>query len=266
MWAGGWVGGWEGETVDPEPKLSIITPVNLRKDVVAKLAVRKESFVHCVGAKLFVQAGEPVEVLLCALGRVGAGGAGLHQESPVAGLRQEQFPGGLGKHPLHQWGETTSTSPDDARRWWAHEAPHGPNVALLMVGGLLAIDVDGPAGEASLAAAVDVLGPLPPTLENVTGRTDGGRHLLFSVPADASARDVAALTKSVAGMRLDGVVGKLMVVAADDVPAVAARCLGGRRGRRRWCRTRPPARTRPWPRARAAAGRPGSCAFSYRES
>ena len=119
-----------------------------------------------------------------------------------------------GKHPLPQWGKTTSTSPDDARRWWAHEAPHGPNFALLMVGGLLAIDVDGPAGEASLAAAVDVLGPLPPTLENVTGRTDGGRHLLFAVPADASARDVAALTKSVAGMRLDG--ARFVTVKDDE--------------------------------------------------
>ncbi len=109
-----------------------------------------------------------------------------------------------GKQPLRAWKGVTSTSPAEAAEWWAHTAPHGPNFALLMVGGLLAIDVDGPAGEASLAAAVDVLGPLPPTLENVTGRADGGRHLLFVVPSDASARDVAALTKSVAGMHLDG--------------------------------------------------------------
>ena len=119
-----------------------------------------------------------------------------------------------GKQPLHTWEGRTSTSPDDARRWWAHEAPHGPSFALLIQGGLLAIDVDGPAGEVSLAAAVDVLGPLPPTLENVTGRTDGGRHLLFAVPVDASARDVAALTKSVAGMRLDG--ARFVTVKGDE--------------------------------------------------
>ena len=109
-----------------------------------------------------------------------------------------------GKQPLRAWKGITSTALDDARRWWSHAAPHGPNFALLIQGGFLAIDVDGPAGEASLASAVDVLGPLPSTLENVTGRTDGGRHLLFAVPADASALDVEALTKSVAGMHLDG--------------------------------------------------------------
>jgi hypothetical protein len=110
-----------------------------------------------------------------------------------------------GKAPVPAWEGRASTSPAEAAAWWGRRDPWGPNVALLMgPGGLLAIDVDGPAGEASLAAAVDVLGPLPPTLENVTGRADGGRHLLFAVPADASAGDVEALTKSVAGMRLDG--------------------------------------------------------------
>lgn len=49
--------------------------------------------------------------------------------------------------------------------------------------GIVAIDIDGAAGEASLAALVRAHGPLPATVEAIT--PGGGRHLLFRRPAGA---------------------------------------------------------------------------------
>lgn len=72
-------------------------------------------------------------------------------------------------------------------------------MALLMgPGGLIALDIDGPEGEARLAQAEAVLGQLPWTLENITGN---GRHLLFTMPVGA---DTATLSKSIAGMHIEG--------------------------------------------------------------
>ncbi|MEY4007279.1 MAG: hypothetical protein RLZZ467_299 [Gemmatimonadota bacterium] len=106
--------------------------------------------------------------------------------------------------PIVRWKGRASTDLAEASRWWDRSNPYGPNLALLMgPGRLLAIDVDGQKGEASLAAAEAVLGALPSTLENVTGRLDGGRHLLFYVPSDATEEEVSTLTKSDAAMRID---------------------------------------------------------------
>jgi len=122
-----------------------------------------------------------------------------------------------GKVPTAGWKGRGSTELAEAARWWGRANPYGPNVALLMgPGGVLAIDVDGPRGEASLAEASEVLGALPPTLENVTGRVDGGRHLLFRIPADASDDDVRSLTKSDAALRLDVDARRFAACASDD--------------------------------------------------
>jgi len=110
-----------------------------------------------------------------------------------------------GKIPTAGWNNRRATTLAEAARWWGHSRPHGPNIALLMgPGGVIALDVDGPTGEATLASAQEMLGALPPTLENVTGREGGGRHLLFRIPSDASDDDVRSLTKSGAALRLDG--------------------------------------------------------------
>ncbi len=122
-----------------------------------------------------------------------------------------------GKIPTASWHNRRATTLAEAARWWAHSRPHGPNIALLMgPGGVIALDVDGPAGEATLAAAVEVLGALPPTLENVTGRDGGGRHLLFRVPSDASDDDVRALVKSGAALRLDVEARRFAACSAGD--------------------------------------------------
>lgn len=111
-----------------------------------------------------------------------------------------------GKIATRKWAGRSSTSIAELGTWWAYgNHSHGPNVALLMgPGRLIALDVDGPAGDARLADAAAVLGQLPDTLENITGRDDGGRHLLFTLPADATDAEVKALSKSVAGLRIDG--------------------------------------------------------------
>jgi hypothetical protein len=71
-------------------------------------------------------------------------------------------------------------------------------------GGLFAWDIDGPEGEARLAEAEAVLGQLPATLENITGRPGGGRHKLFKWPSDATDAEIKAVTKAAAGLRFDG--------------------------------------------------------------
>ena len=111
-----------------------------------------------------------------------------------------------GKITTVTWKGRAETSVPEATKWWAYgERSHGPNMALLMgPGDLFTFDVDGPAGEAQLAKAEATLGPLPKTLENITGRPDGGRHLIFKKPAGATPEEVKRLTKSAAGLRIDG--------------------------------------------------------------
>lgn len=122
-----------------------------------------------------------------------------------------------GKVPTAAWKGRSATTLAEAAKWWGRENPYGPNIALLAgPREWLAIDVDGPRGEASLAEASEVLGALPPTLENVTGRVDGGRHLLFRIPADASDDDVRSLTKSDAALRLDVEARRFVACASDD--------------------------------------------------
>ena len=105
-----------------------------------------------------------------------------------------------GKIAVVKWQGRAATTPGEAREWWRRgDRARGPNIALLMgPGGLIALDMDGPEGEARLAEAEAVLGQLPATLENLSGH---GRHLLFTMPVGA---DTATLTKSIAGMHLEG--------------------------------------------------------------
>lgn len=109
---------------------------------------------------------------------------------------------GIGKHPTATWKTRAATTTEEAARWWGRRTPYGPNIALLCgPSRVFALDLDGPAGEATLAAAVEVLGPLPPTLVNTTSR---GRHLLFALPPSMTEAERAALVGSGASLRLDG--------------------------------------------------------------
>src|SRR5690348_8653958 len=70
----------------------IVAPVEIGKEIVAPFAVREERLVDVLGSDLVVQPSEPEDVILRPLRSVVPRGAGLHQERPVAGLREEEFP------------------------------------------------------------------------------------------------------------------------------------------------------------------------------
>src|SRR5437763_4711905 len=79
-----------------------------------------------------------------------------------------------GKKPLTEHGlKDASVDPEILRAWWA-EWPDA-NIAT-PTGQQVVLDVDGPCGEASLAALQQRHGPLPQTL---TAKTGKGRHLYF---------------------------------------------------------------------------------------
>ena len=103
-----------------------------------------------------------------------------------------------GKKPAQgvTWAGRKTTTAAEVENWWRRRPD--ANIGLLMgPGRLLAIDVDGPPGEATLAHAEVILGALPSTLEATTGK---GRHLLFTVPESVPESEVRALTKSPASI------------------------------------------------------------------
>jgi len=89
----------------------------------------------------------------------------------------------VGKHPCPKaWQKKASDDPDTVRDWW-RRAPQR-NIGLVMggEGRLVALDVDGPDGRASLAELEAKHGTLPATLSSASGRDDGGEHRIFRLP------------------------------------------------------------------------------------
>jgi Bifunctional DNA primase/polymerase, N-terminal len=84
-----------------------------------------------------------------------------------------------GKTPRGRYGLSWATTDADTIVAWWRRWPDA-NVGL-RCDGLLAIDVDGPAGEQALALLERKLEPLPPTRSQTTGK---GRHLLYSTSLD----------------------------------------------------------------------------------
>lgn len=100
-----------------------------------------------------------------------------------------------GKVPAaKEWG---ALEPDDAqlRAWFAQ--PRNVGLALR---GMVAFDLDSADGERELERAAAVLGPLPPTWENASGR---GRHLIYRFPEGVDDTHVKGSLASI-GLR-DGV-------------------------------------------------------------
>lgn len=88
------------------------------------------------------------------------------------------------KHPaIDQWQHKATTDPDRIRRYWGHptRADHGIGIATGHESGIFVVDIDpGDGGDDSLAALEAEHGPLPDTVEAITG--GGGRHLYFAWP------------------------------------------------------------------------------------
>lgn len=90
-----------------------------------------------------------------------------------------------GKRPtLRDWVNASpkTTAEIDAMAW--------RNVGLLMGGGLVAVDIDGPEGVETLNGLQAQHGKLPMTLTSRTGRAEGdGYHAIYEVPVDVDVRN-----------------------------------------------------------------------------
>jgi putative DNA primase/helicase len=93
-----------------------------------------------------------------------------------------------GKAPWGKWKEFQDRLPteDEIRRKWSDNPTLNVGVALGPVSGIIRVDVDGPAGESRLLELSG--GTMPPTLEFTSGRSNGGRGLLFRIPDGVAVR------------------------------------------------------------------------------
>jgi replicative DNA helicase len=97
-----------------------------------------------------------------------------------------------GKHPadVPRWQEAATTDVELIGEWWRRWPAHGVGIATGRSSGLWVLDVDvsgDKRGDETLADLVATYGPLPDTVEVVTG--SGGRHLYFAWPDDAEIRN-----------------------------------------------------------------------------
>jgi Bifunctional DNA primase/polymerase, N-terminal/AAA domain len=81
------------------------------------------------------------------------------------------------KHPTGKWSQLASADPVLVRAAFARYPRAGVGIATGVASGLVVIDIDGPQGEATLAALEARYGKLPPC---PTVRTTRGRHLYFA--------------------------------------------------------------------------------------
>lgn len=128
----------------------------------------------CLAAALeYLRRGWPV-LALCPPDHVGVGKA--HAKGCAS----------AGKRPWHTWKKYQSELPTETtvRSWWGQQPAGNVGVALGPLGGIVRLDVDGPGGERLLAEWSG--GDLPPTLEFTSGRANGGRGILYGIPADGT--------------------------------------------------------------------------------
>ena len=107
------------------------------------------------------------------------------------------------KRPIVRWQPFQTTAPDKALvRTWFERWPDG-NLCVVTgaVSGLVVLDVDpGHGGDASLTGLEERHGPLPKTVESITG--GGGRHVYFAHPG-REVRNRAAMAPGI-DLRGDG--------------------------------------------------------------
>lgn len=86
------------------------------------------------------------------------------------------------KYPrIHQWQVKATTDPAVIRTWWQRFPADGVSIVTGEASGLVVVDIDPRHdGDDTLAELEAAHGPLPDTVESITG--GGGRHLLFRWP------------------------------------------------------------------------------------
>ena len=97
------------------------------------------------------------------------------------------------KHPgIPAWQNAATTDLNLIEQWWHQNPGHGVGIVTGTASGIFAVDVDiadGKRGDDTLADLELAYGPLPETVECVTGT--GGRHLYFRYPEGAEIRNDA---------------------------------------------------------------------------
>lgn len=82
---------------------------------------------------------------------------------------------------LDRWTERATTDPDLIREWWGRWPDHGVGIVTGLESGIFVLDVDPQhGGDDTLADLEHEHGPLPDTIETITG--GGGRHIIFQWP------------------------------------------------------------------------------------
>ena len=85
------------------------------------------------------------------------------------------------KHPLHNdWQEEATSDSKVTERWFSRRPTPNIGIATGTPSGFFVLDVDGDEGAAEVARQEGRHGPLPRTVESITG--GGGRHLFFQLP------------------------------------------------------------------------------------
>jgi hypothetical protein len=88
------------------------------------------------------------------------------------------FPCGVDKKPhVKDWSNAATTDQNQVRRWWTECPTASIGCPTGALSGVWVLDVGLPDGPASLATLEAKHGPLPVTVEQITG--SGGRHLSF---------------------------------------------------------------------------------------
>jgi len=115
------------------------------------------------------------------------------------------------KYPkgIDQWETKATTDPARIARYWKKHPTHGIGIATGPESGVFIIDIDPrDGGDDSLAALEAKYGPLPDTIEAVTG--GDGRHLVFRWPDEGEIRNSASGVLGV-GIDIRGINGQFVV-------------------------------------------------------
>ncbi len=82
---------------------------------------------------------------------------------------------------LDEWQNAATTDPDTIRAWWQRQPGSGVGIATGQASGIIIIDIDPRnGGDDSLADLEATYGPLPDTVEAITG--SNGRHIYLNAP------------------------------------------------------------------------------------
>lgn len=117
-------------------------------------------------------------------------------------------PGNKYPRGIDNWEKRATTDPERIRRYWTKNPDHGVGIATGPESGIFVIDIDPrDGGDDSLAALEAKYGPLPDTVQTVTG--GNGLHIYFNWPADGEIHNSASGVLG-AGIDVRGINGQVL--------------------------------------------------------